>query len=759
MRKILLFLTIISLSFIANAQKIGEWTAHSPGLKTISVDIMKNKIFAATPFDIYYYNTNDNSINHLSKVTGLSDMGINVIKHDKTSNKIFVGYSNTNIDIIDNYDNVRNIPDIKNKNILGNKTINNVFFHDRYAYVCCGFGIVVIDLKRYEVRDTYIIGPNGNYLCVNDLTLFDGIFYAATEHGIYYAEANNSHLADFSQWKKFKNHLPNSNDNYSHIANFNTYIVANYSDNEHDSDELYAISDTTTWSYFLTDHLHLISSMRAFNDRLVVTEKARRIKVFDQDKNQIFEASDMEPLDAVYDKSRNCYWAATHSFSMVKIHQDGTFSKIKFNGPFSENAFSVNVSGNDVWVAAGGYHSTWAKYYNHDGFSHFDGDKWTYFNNKNNHVFDSITDITCVKADPRNPNIVYASTFEKGILVFENGKFKKNYNYYNSSLGLNIVWLSYGQHFSFVPGFDFDSKNNMWISNTGADKNLSVWKADGTWQAYNIGSGDIGDIMVDNNDIKWIYSRPGEIIVFNGSTTRTVNKNANTGALPGDAICFATDSNGTVWVGTSDGVALFKDTKQIFKSNSFACSRILIPRNDGSGQADYLLSGQSVLAIAVDGADNIWFGTTNGVIQTSNDGMTTYHHFTTDNSPLFSNTVKDIAIDDNGNVFFATDKGVISYKGTATKGNEKNTDVIVYPNPVRPEHNGIVGIKGLVTNALVKITTTNGTFVTHLKAQGGQAVWDCTNIYGNKVEPGIYLIFVSDETGKETYATKVLIMK
>ena len=130
-----------------------------------------------------------------------------------------------------------------------------------------------------------------------------------------------------------------------------------------------------------------------------------------------------------------------------------------------------------------------------------------------------------------------------------------------------------------------------------------------------------------------------------------------------------------------------------------------------------------------------------------------------ENSPLLSNTVNDIAITDDGVIYFATSKGVISYKGTATKGQETNSDVIVYPNPVRPEYNGIVGIKGLVTNALVKITTTNGVFVTHLEAEGGQAVWDCTDIYGNKVQPGIYLIFVSDESGKETFATKVLIMK
>ena len=67
-------------------------------------------------------------------------------------------------------------------------------------------------------------------------------------------------------------------------------------------------------------------------------------------------------------------------------------------------------------------------------------------------------------------------------------------------------------------------------------------------------------------------------------------------------------------------------------------------------------------------------------------------------------------------------------------------------------------IKNLVENSLVKITTVDGSFVTHFYSEGGQAVWDCTNINGDKVSPGVYLIFVSDRTGKETFATKILIM-
>ncbi len=760
MKKTSLLLYAMLSTLIINAQKIGEWTIHTPGFKVISVDLMNGKVFAATPYDIFYYNTIDNSINHLSKINGLSDNGISIIKYSDSADIMFVGYTNTNIDIIDNQGNITNIPDIYHKYILGDKSIKNVFFNEKLAYVCCGFGIVVIDLNRNEVKDTYIIGPNGTYLSVNGLTICNNVFYAATAKGVYYATADNPYLADYTQWKRIKpsstGMTNNFSNNFSKIETFDGYVVANSSDNEHNTDVLYAIADTTSVEFFLDGNQKIISDLRAYDDRIIITEKAKRFRVYDSNKNLVFSSNDDEPLSTLYDSRNNCYWVGSNTQSLIKIHIGGESEYISFNGPYSEKVFSINAHGKDVWVAAGGYTSTWAPTWSHVGLSRYDGDRWSYLTHTNTPAFDSITDITWVNSDPVNSNIYYAASYSKGLIVFEGNNIKNVYSQYNSSLGNHFVYF---KQYTFVTCFDFDSKNNMWIANSGADKMLSVWRRDGTWRSYNIGNTEIGRIMVDKNDIKWISLRGGKITVFNGNITKTVDKSATGGALPGDANCFVTDHKGTVWVGTTDGVGLFHDSKKIFNNNTYSCSRILIPRNDGTGQADYLLSGQSVISMAVDGANNLWFGTNNGVIQTSNDGQTTYHHFTMENSPLLSNTVTDIAIDDDGNVYFATDKGIISYKGTATKGNEKNSDVVVYPNPVRPEHSGIVGIKGLVTNALVKITTTNGDFVTHLQAQGGQAVWDCTDINGNKVQPGIYLIFASDETGNETFATKVLIMK
>ena len=134
------------------------------------------------------------------------------------------------------------------------------------------------------------------------------------------------------------------------------------------------------------------------------------------------------------------------------------------------------------------------------------------------------------------------------------------------------------------------------------------------------------------------------------------------------------------------------------------------------------------------------------------------HHFNVDNSPLLENTVTTMAIDANGEVFFGTGSGVVSYRAQASTPSSDASDVVAFPNPVYPEYDGYVGIKGLVENSLVRITTVDGAFVTQLMSEGGQAVWDCTTIDGRKVSPGVYLIFTSTKAGKERLATKILIL-
>lgn len=754
----LICLLLITFTTCYAQTSIHQWMTHAPAAKVISVDIMNDNIFAATPYEIFYYNTNDNSINKLSKVEGLSDFGINVIRHNPNTGHIFVGYTNANIDLIDNDNNIINISEIKNKNIIGGKTINDVYFIDNLAYICCSFGIVVADMTRMEIRDTYIIGKGGSYLNVNDITLHDNKLYAATSEGIYYANYPNEHLADFSQWTHDTTMI-HSDINYSEIESFNNKLYANYSINQWNTDTLF-VYDGNSWDYFNKNVTTIRRELRAYDDRLLCVEHYSA-RVIDTNDNTTRFFSSIEPFAGVYDKKRKVYWFGDVSNSLIKAKGDKDYENIHFNGPYSDACFEIKANGNQVWVAAGGYTGTWAKRWLKHGVSYYNDNTWEHINRNNTEALDTITDLVCIAFDPTNASKVYVGSYDNGILEFEDFKLKNIYDDKNSSLGKLI-----GYDYVYVTGLDFDSKNNLWAANSKSDKMLSVKTTGNNWYSYNIGDNYISRLMVDANDYKWILTRDGTFIVFNDNNTlsstaddkyKIISTKKGQGGLPEAANCMAKDRNGTVWVGTNDGLAMFTSTTKIFESGAnYDATRILVPRNDGSGQADYLLSGESVLSIAVDGANNLWIGTTNGAFYISNNGLTEYHHFTQDNSPLLSNRVQDIAIDADGNIFFATDKGIISFRGKSSESKDVNSDVIVFPNPVRQGYSGLVGIKNLTYNALVKITTVDGSFVTHLYSEGGQAVWDCTTIDGQKVKPGIYLIFISDENGKEHYATKVL---
>ena len=123
-KNILLFCLIFFNATLSFAQKtIYQWTTHAPGSKVINVEKVHDKIYAATPYELFYYNTSDNSINKLTKVNSLSDFGISVMRYNHNTDMILIGYSNSNIDIIDNNGNITNISDIKHKNILVDKSI------------------------------------------------------------------------------------------------------------------------------------------------------------------------------------------------------------------------------------------------------------------------------------------------------------------------------------------------------------------------------------------------------------------------------------------------------------------------------------------------------------------------------------------------------------------------------------------------------------------------------------------------------------
>lgn len=752
--------------------KIGDWRTHLPYQRVIDTEMVGQDVFAATPTEIFIYNKQDNSIRFLNKINGLNDVGIRSIRYSAAHKTIVVAYTNTNIDLVKE-DAIINISDIRNKEIIGNKTINSIFLFNDYAYLSCGFGIVVVDLVREEIHDTYLIGPEGSFINVLDLTIYDDRFYAATESGIYFAPLNSPNLADFNQWTKDMG-LIHPNLRYTQVERFKEKLYINYSRNVFNTDTLF-VYDGSSWDYFDLSNTSLHPQLRAHDDRFLIVNNYN-VYVYNENMellHSIYAPEDrgIEPLAAVMDQEGNV-WIGDRRRGLVKTFNNGFSGEfILPNGPATTNVYELKARGENVWVAPGGRRNDWGKTYMTDGvFSYVDG-FWKSHNTSNASAFDSISDMVSVAIDPLNHQRAYIGTWQEGIIVFTDNEVTNIYSQHNSTLQ---GWVA-SPGLVNISGLDFDSYNNLWVANTGAPNSLSMLTQDGQWRSFNLGGAasgtDIGNMIVDKSNNKWIIRRSeGMIMVFNDNNTfdnpaddqlRLLYSSPGSGNIPGNTVfAMAVDHDGAVWVGTDAGPAVFYTPDRMFQQGmDFDAQQILVPRNDGTGQADYLLGSEKILSIAVDGANRKWFGTESGVFLMSKDGLEEIFHFNTSNSPLLSNTVNSIAIMDNGEVFFGTANGIISFKGTATPGGETNNDVYAYPNPVRPEYTGTIAVKGLVRDALVKITDVSGNLVYETRALGGQAIWDGHAINGNKVKPGVYLVFVSDNEGFETMVTKILLMR
>jgi len=238
---------------------------------------------------------------------------------------------------------------------------------------------------------------------------------------------------------------------------------------------------------------------------------------------------------------------------------------------------------------------------------------------------------------------------------------------------------------------------------------------------------------------------------------RNIDLNSYANVQTTTLTCLAEDLDGEIWIGTNQGIKVIYNPQTVFSFTVYA-QNILMEVN---GAAQNLLEFENITAIAVDAANRKWIGTSKaGAFLISENGTEELLHFTEKNSPLFSNQINDIVINhQNGEVYFATDRGIISYRGTASEAKEEYNEVLVFPNPVREDYQGIIAVSGLMENSFCKIADAAGQLVWQGYAEGGQLNWNGKDFYGNKPATGVYFVFSSDETGKERNVAKILFIK
>ena len=765
-RQFLLFCLLFLLlkTNLKGQMALYEWRDHLPYHKGLSIAYDGKNVYCATPYSIFYYNPDYNSLERLNKVNGLSDANIIDIAYSSEYQTLVVAYLNTNLDLVKN-GNVINMGDIKRKPILGNKTINKVRLYDKFAYLSCGFGIVVVDMVKEEINDTWYIGPEGSQINVYDLTADDTYFYAATQMGIYRAEKSNPFLAYYGSWEKLSN-IPVPNGAYNAIQYFDGYLLANNHNPTYIDDTVFVYDfSIEQWSRLNVFNYPDCYRM-GISDGKIILNFEGTLHVYN--KGMKFLMASFNPSGLSLHPRAGCFdkdgylWIADNSLGLVKTWGEGWHGEAYSpNGPFSANVYEMKMRENELWVASGGRKSTWENLYMTDGLYNYSDGIWYNFNSSNVAAFDSIYDMVCLAIDPSNPKHIYAGSWSKGLMEFNNRELVTVYSKYNSPLEGFVADLNR----VFISGLAFDSKNNLWVANSGASSILHCRKPDGSWQSYNLGGNasglDIGEMVIDDYDQKWILMRKEHsILVFNETITegkpyKILGSATGEGAIPGNTVLsIAVDLDGEIWIGTDAGVAVFYSPDAVFSGNNFDAQRILVEQG---GYVQYLLENESVTAITVDGANRKWIGTDKaGVFLLSADGTQQIYHFTEDNSPLLSNSIADIALGKDGEVFIGTSLGIVGFRGDSPSPGTIPTEVYAFPNPVRPSYDGPIGISGLPQNADVKITTISGKLVYHTIAAGTQAVWNGRDFDGQRVQSGVYLVLVSNEDGTEKLITKIL---
>jgi hypothetical protein len=754
----------LSCSLLAQPIPIGSWSSYLSYANQRYVTRAQNMIYAGGQSGLFAYNTTNNEIQRINTIQGLSELDVAIVKYDAEDKALFIGYVSTNIDILfQNGSSVSSISDftklevsdVFRKSVVGLKVLHDVYFYNHLAYLCTSFGIVVYDMQKREVKDSYLnIGPgiNAPVPDIYGIAVNNNRIYASTNFGIMWADTNSNNLSTQTAWTI----ITATNESSKNIIAFNNKIYAVV-------DSVFKVYDGTTWSNYEGGIKHSLFGYDIEDNKLLTSKNGGFIiEDINGNKQTVFEQF---PQMAVLTNDK--IWFIEGGFGLLGINiSDHLISYVTPATPRTNDAFSLNYGNNKMWVMGGRYTPVLLPAYSGSQFYAIENYMAKYYSGINYNAFDTVHDCV-VSATSSDGTHTYIGTFASGLIELIDGNLTNVYGKgaptnFNFRAGASVDGVK-------ITGLAYDNNANLWAINfLSGDKPVYCRLPDGTWKNFTIngllGTRDVlGKVVVDNDGIKWIQTfESNGLLAFKENdinnplnvNVRLLNDQIGQGALASkDVRCVAVDHDGELWIGTGNGISVLSSPGRVFDSDA-PDSRTPYVREGTVGVP--LLQYETVTAIKVDGANRKWIATNNGLWLFNADGSKVLKNFNVDNSPLYSKNILDLELNPTtGELFIATDKGLIIYKSDAVASGDDFGDVYAYPNPVRPNYTGQIAITGLIADCVVKITDIAGNLVYETTSLGGQAVWDGNDFHGRRASSGIYLVFASNKDGTKHYQTKI----
>lgn len=721
-------LFVLFVSFIPNNKSIaqsdipvGSWRFHLSHLDAGFLEGDERTVFFYGTESISFFSIDDFIHRAITKLDGLYGQSFTTADFDPASKLFLVAYPDGTLDVVGEKS-IKPIFDLRDNSQILDKAIRKIKIYAGSVFLMADFGFAHVDLVNGRFLDAFLnIGPEGSTLPVLDMSMDVQSIYLTTKLGILKGEKSKN-LKDFRNWELMA-----------------TSVEGGFREMEEMDGKFFTIG--------ADQQLYLIHEGQAEAiigaSGIQILKKIGPYLYFVQNGN-INKLAASGSFSVFYEGDNN-------GFTDYHVSPKGVFLSVPGKGIFltGENKF-IDTSGPQtkiqkfIWTASGIFglpyflnvHGNSSVSERNKSSKHVEG-RW-----ESVEIPENTMDMMAIQ------DLHYFATNGDGLWREQNGVLEK-------------LKLDGNNEESKVWTLAKDAQNQLWVGFGDNQERLIKIKTNGMLQLVPVpGLKFAFKILTDQSNNLWILQAPPggpqSLRVFNelSGLNRTLGIGNNQGALPQGALLdMDLDQDGNLWLGMGNGVVYLPRVSGTTIGSAINAVQPLFENRN-------LLNGQTVTSVKVAPDQTKWFGTlANGLWHFNEFGNGLLAHFTTENSPLPSNTVRNLTLERlTGELFLVVPNGALSYRGGSIKAFESLEFLKIFPNPVRPDFAGYLSIEGLTDFANIKISNVGGKMVYSAKVRGGKATWNLLNGEGGKLSPGVYLVYVIGEGGSERVAGKFVVL-